>query len=82
MSTKIKDILPNFEDQDFLFGVLSDYTLKYVVAAQQEDERLAAIVQWNIEHAEYANSILKKLGGTGVDQAIESTKKYIESKRK
>lgn len=82
MPAELKDILPNFEDQDFLLSVLSDYTLKYVVAAQEEDERQEGIVDWNIEHAAYANSILKKLGGIGVDQAIESTKKYIESKRK
>jgi hypothetical protein len=57
----LSDILPDYGDRDFVLGVLSNYILDHIVKHLKEP----AESDWYYEHAEYANDILKRMGGIG-----------------
>lgn len=57
------DILPDYGDRDFVLGILANYVMDHIVEYLEEDSDS----EWYYEHAEYANDILKQMGGSGHD---------------
>jgi hypothetical protein len=66
--TPLAELLPDYGDRDFVLGVLHNYVLDYCLKYIEKNQ------DWYIEHAGYANDILKTLGGTGVD--VEAFKSH------